>query len=137
MKKIYLLAFFYFVSLGYSQHKIENDSPFLKSIKVEKLNDLKFNFVQNASFSWDFSTIDISKSKLTIEVVTIYDCFNGEQASDFKEQFSIVSPENFTLKGSKQLNHLELMTKCFKWRLVDRGDDPKVSEWFYFSFLKE
>ena len=137
MKQIYLLAFFYFVSLGYSQHKIENDSPFLQSIKVDKLNDLKFNFIQNAFISWAFSKIDISKSKFSIEIVTIYDCFNGEQASDFKEQFFILSQDNFILKGSKQLNHLELMAKCFKWRLVDRGDDSKVSEWFYFSFLKE
>ena len=136
MKQIYLLAFFYFVSLGYSQNKIDNNSPFLKSIKVEKITDPNIEFIQNASVSWDFSTIDLSNSKLSIEIVTIYDCFNGEQASDFKEQFLILSQDNFTLKGSKQLTHLELMTKCFKWRLMDRGDDSKVSEWFYFSFLK-
>ena len=98
MKQIYLLAFFYFVNLGYSQNKIDNDSPFLQSIKVDKLNDLKFNFIQNAFISWDFSTIDISKSKFSIEIITIYDCFNGEHASDIKEQFFILSQDNFILK---------------------------------------
>lgn len=136
MKQIYILAFFYFANLGYSQNKIDNESPFLKNIKVEKLNDKKLDYIQNASISWDFSAVDLNNSKLSIEVVTIFDCFNGNQASDFKQQFTILSEDDFTLKGSAQLIHLDLMAKCFKWRLVDRGADSKVSEWSYFSFLK-
>ena len=136
MKKIFFLALFYFVTMGYSQSRIDNESPLLKCIKVEKLTDNKFDFIQNASISWDFSAVDLNNSHLSIEVVTIYDCFNGEQASDFKQQFKILSEENFTSKGSKELIHLELMAKCFKWRLVDRGTDSKVSDWFYFSFIK-
>ena len=136
MKKILLLVLFYFVSAGYAQNKIENNSPLLGKIKVEKLQDANFNFIQNASISWNFSQIELNNAALSIEVVTILDCFNGEQASEFKDQFTILSKESFSLVGTTQLNHLELMAKCFKWRLVSKTSDTSASEWFYFSFLK-
>jgi hypothetical protein len=136
MKKIFLLAVLCFVSFVKAQNKIETDSPLLKSIKVEQLQDAKFDFIKNASIAWDFSELELNTNDLSIEVVTIYDCFNGEQASQFKDQFTILSKENFSLKGSKQLNHLELMAKCLKWRLVANGTETRVSDWFYFSFLK-
>ena len=136
MKKILLLVLFYFVSAGYAQNKIENNSPLLGKIKVEKLQDANFNFIQNASISWNFSQIELNNAALSIEVVTILDCFNGEQASEFKDQFTILSKEGFSLVGNTQLNHIELMAKCFKWRLVAKTSDTAVSDWFYFSFVK-
>ena len=136
MKKIFLLTVFCFVSVVQAQNRIENDSPLLKSIKVEQLQDAKFDFIKNASIAWDFSELTLNTSDLSIEVVTILDCFNGAQAAEFKDQFTILSKDNFSLKGSTQLNHLELMAKCFKWRLVSKTSDTSASEWFYFSFLK-
>jgi hypothetical protein len=136
MKKIFLLAIFYFVSSGYAQNRIENNSPLLKKIKVDKVQDTNFNFVQNASISWDFSGQELSNTDLSIEVVTILDCFNGEQASEFKDKFTVLSKESFSLVGNTQLNHLELMAKCFKWRLVSKTSETAVSDWFYFSFVK-
>jgi hypothetical protein len=136
MKKIFLLTVFCIVSAVQAQNRIENDSPLLKSIKVEQLQDAKFDYIQNASIAWDFSAVELNNADLSIEVKTIYDCFNGQQASDFKQEFTILSKDNFLLKGSKQLIHLELMAKCFKWRLVAKGSETSVSEWFYFSFIK-
>jgi hypothetical protein len=136
MKKIFLLTVFCIVSAVQAQNRIENDSPLLKSIKVEQLQDAKFDYIQNASIAWDFSVVELNNIDLSIEVKTIYDCFNGQQASDFKQEFTILSKDNFLLKGSKQLIHLELMAKCFKWRLVAKGSETSVSEWFYFSFIK-
>ena len=136
MKKIFLLAVLCFVSFVKAQNKIENDSPLLKSIKVEQLQDAKFDFIKNASIAWDFSELELNTTDISIEVVTILDCFNGEQASQFKDQFTILSKENFSLKGSTQLIHIELMAKCLKWRLVVKGTETSVSDWFYFSFLK-
>lgn len=136
MKKTLLLVVLCFVSFGYTQNRIENDSPFLKNIKVENLQDPNFNYIQNANIAWDFRTLDLNNINLSIEVVTILDCFNGEQASDFKQKLTVLSEENFSLNGSSQLNHLELMAKCFKWRLVANGTETGVSDWFYFSFLK-
>jgi hypothetical protein len=136
MKKIFLLAVFCLVSFGYAQNRIENDSPFLKNIKVEHLTDSKFDYIQNALISWDFSALELNNTDLSVEVVTILDCFNGEQASEFKDQFTILSKDNFSLKGSTHLMHLELMAKCFKWRLVKKETEIVVSDWFYFSFVK-
>ena len=136
MKKIFLLAVFCWVSFGYAQNRIENDSPFLKNIKVEHLTDSKFDYIQNALISWDFSALELNNTDLSVEVVTILDCFNGEQASEFKDQFTILSKDNFSLKGSTHLMHLELMAKCFKWRLVKKETEIVVSDWFYFSFVK-
>ena len=136
MKKILLLAIFCFVSSGYAQSRIENNSPLLKKIKVENIQDPNFKFVQNASISWDFNGLELNNTDLSIEVVTILDCFNGEQASEFKDQFSVLTKENFSLSGNTQLNHLDLMAKCFKWRLVSKTSVTAVSDWFYFSFVK-
>ncbi len=136
MKKILLLAIFSFVSSLQAQNRIENNSPLLKSIKVEQLQDAKFDFIKNASIAWDFSELELNNTEVSIEVVTILDCFNGEQASQFKDQFTILSKENFSVKGSTQLIHLELMAKCLKWRLVAKGSETSVSDWFYFSFVK-
>jgi hypothetical protein len=108
----------------------------LKKIKVENIQDPNFKFVQNASISWDFNGLELNNADLSIEVVTILDCFNGEQASEFKDQFSVLTKENFFLSGNTQLNHLELMAKCFKWRLVSKTSVTAVSDWFYFSFVK-
>lgn len=136
MKNIFLITIFCFVTAVKAQNRIENDSPLLKNIKVEQLQDAKFDFIKNASIAWDFSELEINTTDISIEVVTILDCFNGEQASEFKDQFTILSKENFSLKGSTQLNHLELMAKCLKWRLVAKGSETSVSDWFYFSFVK-
>lgn len=136
MKKIFLLTVFCFVSVIQAQNRIENDSPLLKSIKVEQLQDAKFDFIKNASIAWDFSELELNTNDISIEVVTILDCFNGAKAAEFKDQFTILSKENFSLKGSTQLNHLQLMAKCLKWRLVAKGSESGVSEWFYFSFVK-
>jgi hypothetical protein len=136
MKKIFLLAVFCLVSFGYAQNRIENNSPFLKNIKVEYLTDSKFDYIQNALISWDFSALELNNTDLSIEVVTILDCFNGKQASEFKDQFTILSKDNFSLKGSTHLIHLELMAKCFKWRLVKKETEIVVSDWVYFSFVK-
>ena len=65
-----------------------------------------------------FSSLDVRGKEITIEVVSILDCFNGENASDFKSQFSVLNKDNFSIKGSYQLIHLDLMAKCFKWRVV-------------------
>jgi len=119
-----------------AQKRIENDSPLVKNIKVEQFKDARFDYIENASITWDFTSVVLANTDVSIEVVTIYDCFNGEQASKFKDQFTILSKENFSLKGSAQLNHLELMAKCLKWRVVAKGSETLVSDWFYISFVK-
>jgi hypothetical protein len=137
MKKILLLSVVFLFQFGFSQSKLDVNSPFLKGVKVNKIEDAKFDYINNAEVLWDFSSIDLKGKQVSIEVVTIYDCFNGENATDFKSQFSVLNKDNFKVKGNHQLIHLDLMSKCFKWRVVVKGvKGEQVSDWSYFSFLK-
>ena len=137
MKKVLLFGFFLFLQYGFSQTMLDKNDAVFKGVKIESLQDPKFDLINNAKISWDFSSIDLAKKNVSIEVITIYDCFNGENASDFKETISVLSKENFVEIGSRELIHIELMAKCFKWRLVlVENNQTKVSDWSYFSFLK-
>lgn len=137
MKKVLLFSVFLFFQYGFSQTKLDKNDAVLKGVKIENLQDPKLDFINNAKISWDFSSLDLTNKKVSIEVVTIYDCFNGENASDFKETISVLNKENFTKQGSRDLIHVELMAKCLKWRLVlVENNQTKVSDWSYFSFLK-
>ena len=137
MKKVLLFGVFLFLQYGFSQTMLDKNDAVFKGVKIESLQDPKLDFINNAKISWDFSSLDLTNKTVSIEVVTIYDCFNGENASDFKETISVLNKENFTKQGSRDLIHVELMAKCFKWRLVlVENNQTKVSDWSYFSFLK-
>ena len=137
MKKVLLFGVFLFLQYGFSQTMLDKNDAVFKGVKIENLQDPKFDLINNAKISWDFSGIDLAKKNVSIEVITIYDCFNGENASDFKETISVLSKENFVKNGSRELIHVELMAKCFKWRLVlVENNQTKVSDWSYISFLK-
>lgn len=137
MKKILLFSIILLFHFGFSQSKIDDKSPILKGIKIESIQDSKLDFINNAKISWDFSTLNLSKNNVSIEVVTIFDCFNGENATDFKETIYVLNKENFISKGFRDFIHVEVGAKCFKWRvLVIENNETKVSNWSYFSFLK-
>lgn len=137
MKKVLLFGIFLFFQYGFAQTMLDKKDAVIKGVKIESLQDPKLDFINNAKISWDFSSLDLTNKTVSIEVVTIYDCFNGENASDFKETISVLNKENFTNQGSRDLIHVELMAKCLKWRLVlVENNQTKVSDWSYFSFLK-
>ena len=137
MKKVLLFGIFLFFQYGFAQTMLDKKDAVIKGVKIENLQDPKFDYINNAKISWDFSSLDLTNKTVSIEVVTIYDCFNGENASDFKETISVLNKENFTKQGSRDLIHVELMAKCLKWRLVlVENNQTKVSGWSYFSFLK-
>lgn len=137
MKKVLLFGIFLFFQYGFAQTMLDKKDAVIKGVKIESLQDPKFDFINNAKISWDFSSLDLTNKTVSIEVVTIYDCFNGENASDFKETISVLNKENFIKQGSRDLIHVELMAKCLKWRLVlVENNQTKVSDWSYFSFLK-
>jgi hypothetical protein len=137
MKKILLFSIIVLFQMGFSQTKLDANSSIYKGVKLEKVNDVNLDYIVNAKLLWDFSKIDLKGKQVSIEVVTINDCFNGEKASDFKSQFTVLNKDNFKIKGSHELIHLELMSKCIKWRAIVQGANGKqVSDWSYFSFLK-
>jgi hypothetical protein len=138
MKKLLLLICYVFVTNSiYSQTKLKADSQFIKSVSIQKVDDQNLGSVNNANFVWDFSNLNLDRKQVSIEVVTILDCFNGESASNFKDNFSILNKDNFVSKGNYQINHLEVMAKCLKWRIVViENNQEQLSDWSYFMFLK-
>lgn len=137
MKKILQFAILLVAFSSHSQEKLDNNSIYVKAVKVEKIPEVKVESINNAKISWDFSSVDLQGKQVSIEVISIYDCFNGESATDFKSQFSILSKDNFSVKGSHQLDHLELEAKCFKFRIiVKESNKEQASDWSYFMFLK-
>jgi len=137
MKKVLLFSIFLFFQYGFSQTKLDKNDAILKGVKIENLQDPKLDFITNAKISWDFSSNNLSNKNVSIEVITIYDCFNGENAFDFKETIKVLNKDNFIIKGNRELIHVEVGAKCFKWRLVlVENNETKVSDWSYFSFLK-
>ena len=50
MKKLLLLGFVLFFQLGFSQTKLDPNSPVLKGIKLEKINDSKFDTLTMQKF---------------------------------------------------------------------------------------
>lgn len=137
MKKVLLFGIFLFFQYGFSQTNLDKNDAVFKGVKIENFQDPKLDFINNAKISWDFSTLDLTNKKITIEVVTIFDCFNGENASDFKETIAVLNKDNFVVKGSRDLIHVEVGAKCLKWRVVViENNETKVSNWSYFSFLK-
>jgi hypothetical protein len=137
MKKVLLFGIFLFFQYGFSQTMLDKNDAVFKGVKFENLQDPKLDFINNAKISWDFSSIDLTNKNISIEVVTIFDCFNGENASDFKETITVLNKDNFVVKGNRDLIHVEVGAKCLKWRVVViENNETKVSDWSYSSFLK-
>ncbi|MFD2907984.1 hypothetical protein ACFSX9_04475 [Flavobacterium ardleyense] len=137
MKKLLQFLVVLITISGFSQEKLDLKNPYLKAVKIEKIDNSKFDYINDAKISWDFSSVDLKNKEVIIEVYSIYDCFNGENANDFKSQFSILNKDNFSVKGSYQLNHFEVMAKCFKYRVVVKEvNKEQASDWSYFMFLK-
>ncbi|MFM7896775.1 MAG: hypothetical protein ACKO8L_12785, partial [Flavobacterium sp.] len=73
MKKVLLFSILFILNLGWSQTKLDKNDAILKGVKIENLQDPKLDFINNAKISWDFSSIDLAKKDVSIEVITIYD----------------------------------------------------------------
>ncbi len=139
MKKNLLLLLLVFSSLSFSQSN-QNNCNFDFKLELigqdadENLGNPKEAFV---TFNWDFTTLNLVNDKVTIEIVPILDCFNGDKATLFTDSFFIKSSdEDFKTKGQKQIKHLELKAKCFRYRVIISDSDCKeTSDWKYYSYF--
>jgi hypothetical protein len=93
------------------------------------------NAEKYATVNWDFS--EVKDASIKIEIVPILDCFNKEKAVAYKDAIflNIGNAENGII-GSKKLIHVEMMSKCFKWRvIVTKTNCEKISDWQYHYFI--
>lgn len=139
MKKCLLTMFFVLSAFLIEAQTTKNNCEFNYQIDVLPAQSDVLSSLQEGQMSWDFSKIKLNKdSVITIEVLPIFDCFNGQNASDFKEIIIIKSSDSkFKSKGGYLFKHLDLMSKCFKWRvLIKSSNCEEISDWKYYSFLK-
>lgn len=139
MKKYLLLLFLITSSISFSQNN-QNDCSFDYKIELkgkeanDNLSNPKEAFV---TFDWDFTTLNLVNDKVTIEIVPILDCFNGEDANSFRDSVFInISEDELDKKGKKIFKHLDLKIKCFKYRvLISNSNCKETSDWKYYSYF--
>lgn len=134
MKKIILL-FVFIIQFGYSQQTTSFDFNYQINLKeIANTANPKNKLVK---FDYDFSNIKSSNLIFSIEIITLYDCFNGINA-DYVRETILISNTDKTVKNkdSFMLEHLALQAKCFKYRVLIKTDSEFASEWNYYTFIK-
>ncbi|AWM12613.1 hypothetical protein DI487_01160 [Flavobacterium sediminis] len=137
MKKIFfILLFLIGLYSGFSQSKT-NKCKFNFSFEVLNSKENMSPKDEYVSLNWDFSKLNLKKDLVEIEIVPILDCFNGLDATDLRDVVTIKSTDkDFKSTEERKIRHLELMSKCFKYRLIVRNNNcSETSEWKYFSFF--
>jgi len=137
MKK-YLLLLILFLSFSvFSQEKTTN-CKFEFDLKLKGSEDNLANPKEaSVDLNWDFSKLNLNKTKVTIEIVPVLDCFNDLNASNLKDVITVeVSSKEFKSKDSKNIKHLDLMAKCFKYRVVLASSDCNdTTDWKFYSYF--
>jgi len=139
MKKLFFITLFLFYLNNLKAQMSNTLCGFNYEINVSPVESELLSSIQEAQMSWDFSNINFNKKLIvTIEIIPIYDCFNNESAVDFKETIRISSNDTkFNKSGGFLFKHIDMMTKCFKWRVIMNSVHcVETSNWQYFSYLK-
>lgn len=140
MKKILLLFAFVAFGIANAQDK-GKDCKFNYKVSSEMIIEDEVKSIYKSEIHWDFSTLNFKNTTCVVEIVPIKDCMNELEALKFKDSIIISSKdENFTSKGVKSLNHIDLMSKCFKWRVVisdAKSSCVETTDWKYSSFLSQ
>ncbi|MEQ3661442.1 MAG: hypothetical protein ABNG98_02350 [Flavobacterium sp.] len=138
MKKNYfkLLVILLIFNFSFSQTNSSN-CKFDYTIEFERCPESTINHDLYAIAKWDFSKIDLKNTEVSIEIQSFKDCFNGESASRFRSEYILpINDKVYKKKSSKTFEHIEMMSKCFKWRVVIKTDDCDYkSNWNFYSFL--
>lgn len=89
-----------------------------------------------AEINWDFNEILKTSKSIVVEVVPIIDCFKKEDASDFKKTI-LYKINSQNAKSTVEISHLNLMTKCFKFRVILKTVScEKTTDWTYYNFVQ-
>jgi len=139
MKKYFLTMFFVLSAFLSNAQEQNSNCDFNYQINISPAKSDLLESLQEAQMKWDFSKLKLNKDiSVTIEVVPILDCFNNESATDFKETIFISSSQpEFKNKGSFLFKLDDMMSKCFKWRVIVKSKScTETSNWKHFSYLK-
>ncbi|WP_445717794.1 hypothetical protein [Flavobacterium sp.] len=139
MKKCFLAMLFVLSTFWSNAQAQDSNCNFNYQISISPTKSNLLESLQDAQMNWDFSKLKLNKDlSVTIEVVSIFDCFNGEKATDLKDAMVINSNDSgFKSKGTFTFKLEDIIAKCFKWRVIVKSKNcTEISNWNQFSFLK-
>lgn len=137
MKKYFLLLFLVYGFFGYSQAKSSNCNFEYDLALLNTQNDINNAQTAVVTLNWDFSKIDFKTTDVKIEIVPNLDCLNQSSVPQLKDPiFLEIDSKNFKSKDSKTFNHIDMMAKCFKYRVVINSKScNEISEWKHYNFF--
>lgn len=137
MKKYLLLLILFLSFSAFSQEKTSN-CKFEFDLKLKGNEDNLANPKEaSVDLNWDFSKLNLKKAKVSIELVPVLDCHKKDNASNLKDTIYIeVNSKEFKRKDTKKIKHLDLMAKCFKYRVVITSSDCNyTTDWKFYSYF--
>ncbi|WP_310555484.1 hypothetical protein [Flavobacterium sp.] len=137
MKKIYIkLVLILLFSQGIKAQTTSN-CEFVYKLETIASPDETSNADKFVTLNWDFTQVGSKNKNIKIEIIPILDCYKNENAKHYKETlFLTIDGKLNTIKGSKVFKHIEMMSKCFKYRtLITSNSCEKSSDWNYYSFI--
>lgn len=137
MKKCFLLLLLLFSFSSFSQVKSSNCNFEFDLITKGSKDNLANPKQASVELAWDFSKIDISKHIIKIEIVPILDCFNSLDGTNLKDVLVIdINSKEYKVNDSKKFMHLDLMAKCFKYRVIIRSNScNEITPWEFYSYF--
>lgn len=136
--KVKLLLAFVLCAFSQSLRAQETKSAcnFKFNVEVEKFPQVLDYEERFVIFTWDISKLSKNDS-ISIEIIKIFDCFKGVEGTQ-TEAYTVLNLKNKDLidKNSFKVKHVEMIAKCFKWRVVVKSDNcHEEKAWNYYSFI--
>lgn len=141
MKKNYLqlLLFLIICNFSFAQNKTNFTVENFKINLIE--SPVSTSYIDTyAKVKWDSNLVNKNNtlSKIYLEIVPIMDCWNRLDAKDLKSTIFLdlksVSKNNI---NEYIINHKDLLSKCFKWRIRFVGKQGnQMTSWNYHLFIK-
>ena len=134
--KLFLAFMLCSLSIGLNAQETKSSCNFEYKINAEK-NPEGYNQLGGlVNFKWDISRI-ATNDTISIEIVKIYDCFEGIKGTQ-TEIYTLLDlkSEDLINKNSLKIKHIDMIAKCFKWRVVIKSDTClEQTNWNYYSFI--
>lgn len=137
MKKYLLLLSLFFGLLGFSQEKSTNCQFEYDLVLTNTKKDINKAHDTSVTLNWNFSKLNLKDTKVKIEVAPNLDCLNQSGVSQLKESiFFDINSKEFKPKDTKSINHLDIMAKCFRYRVIFSSNNCiETTEWQDYSFF--
>ncbi len=128
-----LLASF---SLILSAQDTKSSCNFKYSVVAEKSPEGLEYEDKFVNFKWDISKLSQS-DEVSVEIIKIFDCFTGIDGVQL-EKYTLLNlkTDDLVSKSSFKIKHIEMVAKCFKWRVIIKSDTClEQTDWNYYTYM--